>query len=167
MIGYTVDRLVCVASPSRAEKSLTTNFPPTAGGILPVNLVNSADPNSLVNKLITTNTKSFPGPNFNFTMGQQGLTANTSCQYSQLNGTTNPPLERFANPVEITVGDEVRTYTSVGIVSTCNGQRLQAGEILTKLRFVSSSTISSSFIHPYRCADDHEQHTVIEFMSKH
>ncbi|KAJ6536934.1 hypothetical protein B0H19DRAFT_1270623 [Mycena capillaripes] len=96
-------------------------------GILPTNLVDSADEYSMVNKLITTNTQPFPGPttgfNFNFSMIQQGLTANASCEYQQLDANSDPPLVRFTDQVEIAVGDELRQYTVAGMSTTCSDEQ--------------------------------------------
>jgi hypothetical protein len=109
------------------------------GGVLPITLVDSANEGSLINKLITTNTQPFPGPisgsNFNFSVIQQGLTANCTCEYQQLDPNSDPPLVRFTNQVEIAVGDELRSYTASGMSSTCsNGDTVRAGEIGTYIQ---------------------------------
>ncbi|KAJ7470027.1 hypothetical protein B0H11DRAFT_1389128 [Mycena galericulata] len=99
-------------------------------GILPIKLVESAEQTSMVLELVTTNTEPFPGPisgsNFNVSMFQPGLTANTSCEYKELDASTNPSLERFTESVEITVNGQSELYTAVGITSICNGQTLQS-----------------------------------------
>ncbi|KAJ7115369.1 hypothetical protein C8R44DRAFT_880669 [Mycena epipterygia] len=99
-------------------------------GVLPITLVDSADLASKSNALVTVNTEPFPGPtvgdSFNYSMMQQGLSATTSCQYQELDMNTNPPLQRFANSVEITVGDQPTIYTAVGVATTCNGQTLRS-----------------------------------------
>jgi hypothetical protein len=116
------------------------------------------------------NTQPFPGPtlgsNFNYSVIQQGLTVNVSCEYQQLDVDTYPPLERFADPVEIAVGDELRAYTVVGIATTCpDGQRVQSGEssiyVSVGLPFLKTRSPRSS-----RCVDQHQQHTAIDQLSR-
>ncbi|KAJ7105528.1 hypothetical protein C8R44DRAFT_806423, partial [Mycena epipterygia] len=86
-------------------------------GVLPITLVDSADLASKSNVLVIVNTEPFPGPtvgdSFNYSMMQQGLSANVSCQYRELGVNTNPPLQCFVNSVEITVGDQPTIYTYV------------------------------------------------------
>jgi hypothetical protein len=110
--------------------------------VLPITLVNSADLASKSNALVTVNTQPFPGPtvgyNFNYSMMQQGLSANVSCWYQELDVNTNPPLQRFANSVEITVGDQPTIYTAVGVATTCNGQTSRSGENPAYLWFCHS-----------------------------
>ncbi|KAJ6536025.1 hypothetical protein DFH09DRAFT_1179356 [Mycena vulgaris] len=102
-------------------------YPVSTRGILPVTLVDAFTEQSS-SKLLTTNTKPFPpaGSAFNMTMVQQGLTALTTCKYQHLDATTDPPLERFANSVEITVGGQPTLYTAVGIATTCGAQTLRS-----------------------------------------
>jgi hypothetical protein len=77
------------------------------------------------------------GSNFNFSMMQQGLTANFSCGYQQLDAKSDPPLVRFTDQVEIPVGDELRSYTVSGMSSTCgNGNTVQTGEIGTYIHLL-------------------------------
>ncbi|KAJ6545145.1 hypothetical protein B0H19DRAFT_1266619 [Mycena capillaripes] len=95
-------------------------------GVLPITLVNSADEDSLIDKLITTNTQPFPGPiggsNFNLSVIQWGLSANFSCGYQQLDANSDPPLVRFTNQVEIAVGDELKSYTVSAVIIAIDGQ---------------------------------------------
>lgn len=95
-------------------------------------LSNNVNPNWDTTALVTSNTKPFPPPgsNFNISMSQQGFTAvAVNCSYQQLDAETDPPLQRFADPVEITSGGKLTSYTAVLVATTCaNGQTIQYGK---------------------------------------
>jgi hypothetical protein len=101
-----------------------------SGGILPVQLSDSADLSFNSTALVTANMKPFPPSRqgFNFSMVQQALTVLTECESLRLDANTNPPLQRLSESVEITVNGQLTPYTAVGIETIRNGVTSRAGE---------------------------------------
>ncbi|KAJ6602277.1 hypothetical protein B0H10DRAFT_1958131 [Mycena sp. CBHHK59/15] len=110
-------------------------------GIFPIQIVNSEDINNAnTTHLVTVNTKPFPPTGFsrNISMSQHGLTATVSCQNQDLDGTTNPPLFRFADPAEITLDGESYSYTATSLSTTCsNGDTVSSGKRSSQALFIS------------------------------
>ncbi|KAF7371269.1 hypothetical protein MSAN_00762700 [Mycena sanguinolenta] len=96
----------------------------STGGIAPTYLID-ANLASTTKGLSTSNTKPLPpaGTLFNTSMIQQGLTADVSCQYQQLNENTNPPVMRDAYTVNIQEGNVDVPYSVTSVSTVCpNGQ---------------------------------------------
>jgi hypothetical protein len=70
------------------------------------------------------------GSDFNMSMIQQGMTANVSCQYQQLDENTQPSLARFASSLDVAQGGQTVAYTVVTVETLCaDGETLQTGKI--------------------------------------
>ncbi|KAJ6583077.1 hypothetical protein DFH09DRAFT_1275438 [Mycena vulgaris] len=121
-------------------------YPVATRGILPINLVDSADPGSNSTGLFITDTKPFPfaGSDFNTSAIQQGVTALTACKYQQLDANTDPPLERVTDSVQITVGDQPTLYTAVGSATTCGRQTLRSDALSSTNNILLTTSCGST-----------------------
>lgn len=102
------------------------------GGIYPIRLVNAANSSSTLD---TLNTEPFPpaGTSSNISMSQQGVTVTVSCQNQQLDVNSDPPLQRFAEPAEVSPAEvsptnQMYSYTALSVATTCNGQTLTSSK---------------------------------------
>ncbi|KAF7367608.1 hypothetical protein MSAN_00824200 [Mycena sanguinolenta] len=95
----------------------------STGGILPIYFEPDAPVGNRTD-FVTFNTKPFPRVvnSFNISMSQQGLTAAVTCRTGQLNGTSDPPFQRFATQAEIVIDGTPYSYTAFWIKTTCAGE---------------------------------------------
>ncbi|KAF8210788.1 hypothetical protein K438DRAFT_1752559 [Mycena galopus ATCC 62051] len=108
------------------------DYADSTGGIAPIDLRDTVPLNS--GELFTTNVKPYPPPgtDFNTSMIQQGLTANVSCQYQQLDETTNPPLRRVIYPVLIEKDTfDGFSYTGIIVSTICSDGEIQSTSVVS------------------------------------